>query len=543
MILKKFQFPLLLMIVAIAFVVNNHVIEPNIMEARNLTAAREILQKSNWLEPTMNGELRLEKPPLPTWITAIMMSFSGEDNLTLLRLPSALAAMLLVFFLYKLAQELTKDELIPFLTAATAATSFYIFFLSRDISWDIFCHSFMIGAIWLIHRGIAKNNHGWHDLTWAGILMGLAFMSKGPVPFFSLLLPYLIARSITIGWNGAANKKGALTVMVLLTIAISTWWPLFIWLSHPAVSTAVAQKESGAWINREVRPFYHYWSFPVQSGVWTIMATIALCFPYAKKRIRQFGNYSFLALWVATAVILLSLFPEKKERYLLPVLLPMAILTAFYFRYLMNAMKESIPNRVDAVIVKGNALLMALISFVIPVGLVFLLKEKVNSNFIYIILSFIAFWGTGIMLIGAFVKKEALWLWIGMTTMVLALCLVLMPMAQSIIIKNPDYTSYKALSHRQDLKNVPFYFNGDVTGKFIEVVWNSGHEIKSWDVWNHPELPTKLPILLFSHEDPTTIIPANIMSQYKIDIIGHFDSNTSKKGDKTVLSNYATLIH
>ena len=122
---------LLLLITFIAFVVNNGAIEANIMEARNLTTAREMLQKNNWLEPTMNGELRLEKPPLPTWIAAATMHFSGEENLALLRLPAALAALLLVFFLLKLTTELTEDHLLPFLVAGTSATSFYIFFLPR----------------------------------------------------------------------------------------------------------------------------------------------------------------------------------------------------------------------------------------------------------------------------------------------------------------------------------------------------------------------------------------------------------------------------
>src|ERR1035437_3922523 len=191
---RRLQLLLLLLICFITFVVNNGVIEANIMEARNLTTAREILQKNNWLEPTMNGELRLEKPPLPTWISALTLFIFGEENLSLLRLPSALAALLMVFFLFKLTTTLTEDRLLPFLVGGTSATSFYIFFLARDISWDIFCHSFMIGAIWLIHKGLKNKGSGWRELTGAGLLMGLSFLSKGPIAFYALLLPYLIAR-------------------------------------------------------------------------------------------------------------------------------------------------------------------------------------------------------------------------------------------------------------------------------------------------------------------------------------------------------------
>ena len=121
---RKLHIFILLMVSLIAFFVNNGAIEANIMEARNLTTAREMLQNNSWLEPTMNGNLRFEKPPLPTWITAVTMYFTGQENLSLLRLPAALAALLMVFFLFKLTEELTDDKLLPFLVSGTAGTSF-----------------------------------------------------------------------------------------------------------------------------------------------------------------------------------------------------------------------------------------------------------------------------------------------------------------------------------------------------------------------------------------------------------------------------------
>jgi 4-amino-4-deoxy-L-arabinose transferase-like glycosyltransferase len=539
---RNLQLFLLLLITFITFVVNNGAIEANIMEARNLTTAREILQKGNWLEPTMNGELRLEKPPLPTWITAVTMKFAGQENLSLLRLPAALAALLLVFFLFKLTTELTQDHLLPLLVAGTAATSFYIFFLARDISWDIFCHSFMIGAIWQIHKGLKGDGRGWCEFIMAGVLMGLSFMSKGPVSFYALLLPYLIARSFTFGWTEVAGKKKALVGMVLITLLISLWWPLLIWFSHPEFSALIAQQESSAWLNRSTRPFYHYWSFPVQSGVWAIIATITLCFPYSKPKIDRFGNYNFFAIWVVAAVVLLSLFPEKKERYLLPVLLPLAMLTAFYFRYLIYAFKESQPAKFDLLILRSNALLMTTICIAIPLGAVIMLKGVSRPGLSSSILLFILFWGLALLLGAAFRKKNALWLWIGMVGMVLSVCLILMPLAPKLAITNPVYRSYKELRHRDDLKAVPFYFNGEIPGKFIEVVWNSGHEVKGWNPWTNPKLPCKLPLLFLSNEDPTTVLPADILSDCHIEVIGRFDSNPGKKGGNVVLANYVTLI-
>jgi 4-amino-4-deoxy-L-arabinose transferase-like glycosyltransferase len=539
---RNLQLFLLLLIAFIAFVVNNGTIEANIMEARNLTTAREMLQKNNWFEPTMNGELRLEKPPLPTWIAAATMYMAGTENLSLLRLPAALAALLMVFFLFKFTTELTEDYLLPFLVAGTSATSFYVFFMARDISWDIFCHSFMIGAIWLIHKGLKSKGSGWRELTGAGLLMGLSFLSKGPISFYALLLPYLIARTFTFGWKEGPDRKRGLVVMVLITLAISLWWPAMIWFSHPEYSTQIAQQESLAWLNRNTRPFYHYWSFPVQSGIWAIVSFITLYFPYARPRINKFGNYNFLALWVVTIVILLSLFPEKKERYLLPVLLPLAILTAFYFRYLIYVFKESLSDKSDRVIFRVNTLLMAFICFVIPIGaLLFPFDEKrpVLGSFILI---FVLFWGVSILLIDAYRKKNSFGLWWGMVGMVLSLCMALMPHVQKMMITNPEYRSYQELRHREDLKEVPFFFNGEIPGKFIEVIWNSGHEVKAWIPAAQQSLPVAPPIVFLSNENPSEVLSPEIQRKYHIEVIGHYDGNVSKRSGNITLSNYVTII-
>lgn len=538
---RNLQLFLLLLITFISFVVNNGAIEANIMEARNLTTAREMLQKGNWLEPTMNGELRLEKPPLPTWIAAVTIHIAGENNLSLLRLPAALAALLMVFFLFKLTEEFTEDHLLPFLVAGTAATSFYIFFMARDISWDIFCHSFMIGAIWLIHKGLKSKGNGWREFIGAGVLMGLSFMSKGPISFYALLLPYLIARTFSFGWKEASNRKMGITLMIFITLVLSFWWPIIIWFSHPEFSSLIAKQESAAWLNRNARPFYHYWSFPIQSGVWAILATITLYFPYARPRINRFGNYNFLFLWVVIAVVLLSLFPEKKERYLLPVLLPLAILTGFYFKYLIHAFTESTASKTDLVILKINAFLMALISFAIPFAVILFLKGSATPTGT-LILVFILFWGLATLLVGAFRKRNPLWLWFGMVGMALSVCLTLLPLAPKVAITNPEYRSYKELRQRNDMKDVPFFFNGEIPGKFIEVIWNSGNEVKAWNPATQQQLPVTPPIIFLSNKDPFAVLPAEIQKNYHIEVIGHFDANMAKQKGNIVLSNYVTII-
>ncbi len=536
------QILLILLIMVFTFVVNNGYVDANIMECRNLTTAREMLEKGNWLEPTMNGELRLEKPPLPTWISACTMFLAGQDNMALLRLPAALAAMLMIFFLFRLTKEISDDKDIPFITAAIASTSFYIFFMARDISWDIFCHSFMIGAIWLLHRALKREDSCWREFIGAGILMGLSFLSKGPVSFYSLLLPYLIIRIILLGKEGFSEKKYQLIIMAIIALLSASWWPAYIYLKHPDFSSLVALKESEAWLNRSTRPFWHYWSFPVQSGIWTIFAAAALVFPYAKRRINKFEPYWLIAGWVWFSVILLSLFPEKKERYLMPVLIPLAILTAGYVKYLIDSFEKSLNTKIDKILLWANGILMSLISIAIPIAALLLLKGKHVPGNLYFIVLFIGFYSFAFIFTRALIKNKPSVIWKGMVGLVMFSCLVLLPGMPKILQTNPDYRSYKELKYRTDLKDVPFFFNGEIPGKFIEVIWNSGHEVKEWNPVINENPPVNPPLVFMSYEQPQKLLNPDLFKKYKIEELGHFDGNREIKRGNVVLSNWVILI-
>jgi 4-amino-4-deoxy-L-arabinose transferase-like glycosyltransferase len=534
--------PILLILMVFTFLVNNDAFKANTMESRNLTTAREMLEKSNWFEPTMNGELRFEKPPLPTWATAFAMHLFGQDNLSLLRLPAVLAGMLLVFFLFQLTKELTEDEKLPFLVAGTASTSLLILLMSRTISWDIFCHSFMLGAIWLIHKGLKIGHRNLKYFIGSGILMGLSFLSKGPVSFFSLLLPYLTARIFAYETNDFRINLKPLLVMILTAFVISAIWPVYIYSKYPDFSQYIANKESTAWINRTVKPFYYYWSFPVQSGIWAFLATITLVFPYARKRIEEFGNYKFLAIWIGSTVLFMSFFPEKKARYLLPVLLPLSIITAFYFRYLNDSFKESRNTKTDTILFSINGLLIACISFVAPLAVWFMMdKNGFDPTKWFKLLTLLFFWTLAFVLVRSTINKKPFVAWASMVVLVSSACVMFMGHAREMLMTNRQFRPYEELRHLQSLKNIPFFFKDNVSGKFIEVVWTSGRKIRHWNPMTERRLPTAPPLVFMCNEKPLDILPNEILENYDVTVLGLFDGNIQSRGD-TILTNYITVI-
>jgi len=69
--IEKYPILTLFILVAIILLPALNKFRVPIMEARNFITAREMITDGNWILTTMNGGPRYEKPPLPTWITAV----------------------------------------------------------------------------------------------------------------------------------------------------------------------------------------------------------------------------------------------------------------------------------------------------------------------------------------------------------------------------------------------------------------------------------------------------------------------------------------
>ena len=123
----KKMFIIMLGVVAFSFFFNLSIQEADIMEARNFITAREMVSDGNWLIPTMNGNVRIEKPPLPTWITAAAYKLGdGEKNTGILRIPAAIFTSLMIFLFFGLIITLTKNKSLSFISSIVLATSFLI---------------------------------------------------------------------------------------------------------------------------------------------------------------------------------------------------------------------------------------------------------------------------------------------------------------------------------------------------------------------------------------------------------------------------------
>lgn len=508
-----------------AFFHNNGAQTVGIMEARNLVTAHEMVEYDNWIVPTMNGELRLEKPPLPTWVAAVVESISPE-NIALQRAMAGITALLLVFFLYLLAFSLSNSRNFSFIASLVLATSLYVIIMGRSATWDIYCHAFMLGAIYFFYEAFKKEGPSWKEFLLSGIFMGLSFLSKGPVAFFALLLPFLIAFFIVYR-PSFKGKIISLIVMVVIMLVISFWWPVYLYFMHREEAMFVAQKESTAWVNRNVKPWYRYSSFPVQSGLWAMFLTISLVFPYARKRFSPYKEYRLVMIWTLMAVFLLSLFPEKKERYLFPVLIPAACCVTFYLSYIFKNIKENSLKKYERLMFNIAVGIPAAVCVSAPVVMYILFYSKGQLTIIHYISTSLLFIVLGLCLFTAIIKKNHRLILGGLVGIMVLVEVSLFSVVSGSLERN-DVPKIDELKKVERLKDIPFFTSEKDLR--IEVVYLAGRRILYWDI-EKENIPTKgLPIVLVSTTHPDIEINNNMREKINVEYIGKYDNNRTKKG-------------
>ena len=75
-------------------------------EQRAAAEALDTVEHGHWLIAEIQARPRLEKPPLPRWVSAGLMQVTGRSDETIVRLPSALSAVAVAFLVYELGRRL-----------------------------------------------------------------------------------------------------------------------------------------------------------------------------------------------------------------------------------------------------------------------------------------------------------------------------------------------------------------------------------------------------------------------------------------------------
>jgi len=219
-------------------------IEVNIMEARNFISAREMVVNNEFLLTTLNNEPRYQKPPLPTWLTALSGSLFGFDSLYGMRLPVVAMTFLLLFVFYYFSKLIGLNSEHSFNNSLILITSFYIFFGGRDNQWDMYTHSFMMVCLFFIWKLFNEDSHQVRNSVLSGIFLSLSFLSKGPVSLYVLMLPFIVSYAIVYHFSFRKKVLPLLNVFVV-GLAIGLSWYIYVFIKDPVNFRIITGRETG----------------------------------------------------------------------------------------------------------------------------------------------------------------------------------------------------------------------------------------------------------------------------------------------------------
>ncbi len=280
-----------------------------------------------WTLWAWDGLPYFNKPPLVFWIHGFLVD-RVYLTLAMARLPTVLAAALCAVAATGVARELSGRRAGLFAGVALVLT--YEFFRrTREVSLDMWQAAFLLLAAWLVAVGVRTGRVSW--LVACGLPIGLALMTK---PLVGLLaIPMLGAWALYPGSALAPVSRARVLAgfagAVALAIIVAAPWHLSMWQIHgqdflaryfgvEIVARAAGELDP---TRSAVQPWWFYlYRLGAHGWPWTLFAALALI---ALARGQDPGRHAPLIrlgfLWTIAWLVLLSLFAEKRDRYMLPV--------------------------------------------------------------------------------------------------------------------------------------------------------------------------------------------------------------------------------
>ncbi|NPA32549.1 MAG: glycosyltransferase family 39 protein [Aquificae bacterium] len=337
--------------------------------------ARNMLKTGDFLTPVYNGELRLNKPPLTYWLSALGFTIFGVNELGL-RFFQALLGLLSALIVYLLAKDVTRDEETALLSSLAFGLSFIVVANARYTSPEIPLTFFITLSLYLWHKYYTtKKTH----LFWLAIgSSSLAVLTKGPVGF---ALPAGIIFIFLLLENPKELLKLRYYAGTLTVLITSGWWFAYQYITHKEEFLRIFIKEN-------IKRIYALQSDPVYTYIldlnvsflpYSLLFFPALAFALLKKR----QELKFPLVWFLTTFTLFSLVKMKIPVYVMPAYPAVAIITA---RYLTSDYLPKLKNTL--LVFLGTLLLVALFALavlfkpsplLVPLSilpLVFLFKRK-----------------------------------------------------------------------------------------------------------------------------------------------------------------------
>ena len=293
-------------------------------EPREAEIGREMLDSGLSAVPTLGGAPFVEKPPLFPWILAGSYSVFGVSAGSA-RIPSALFGIGAVLVAFELGRR-AGGRTAGLCAAAVLATSVEFAAISHASVNDTALLFFVAAGhlAFLVARDDQRLGRRSLALPLAGLLAGLAFLTKAWIGPILLAGPPLIAAALGREWRFLA-RAGVRSILACVagTVLLGAPWVLALVRAGRSdlvriclVDNVVGRAAGGAAyasFGHARGPLYYLSAFPASFLPWTLAIPAIVLARAGRDRAR------FLALLVVAGLVLLSIPSGKRELYALPL--------------------------------------------------------------------------------------------------------------------------------------------------------------------------------------------------------------------------------
>ena len=303
------------------------------MENFNVATAIETVRDGHWLLPYLQGEPRTKKPPLAQWITALGL-MTSQSKPWGARWPSLLMASLMLPAVYELGR-IVGGRKLALLSALICGSSFMFLKFAHQASYDVQLAMWVTLCNLCIAMALFRGRWIWGCVA-GGIALGLALMTKGPVAILQTAVPVVVwiawrrYRRQPLTWSADRDVMGsAVSIGVALALAISLPWTIWTMWKLPGLPTQWAGEVTLSVESKLEQRFgwHSYLVFIPEMFPWLLWFAAAFWLAVKSKVLNP--RLQLIFFWLLVPVLVMTFFPERRDRYLLPMIGPAAIISAW----------------------------------------------------------------------------------------------------------------------------------------------------------------------------------------------------------------------
>lgn len=346
-------------------------------ESRFTQATKQMIETGDFIEIRFQDEARNKKPIGIYWMQAVTAGWlTGEphNDIWAYRIPSVLAGIFAVLFVFGLGRKLFDEE-VGLISAGILASSLLVIGESHIAKTDAVLFACVAAAQLLIaefflaaRQGAPQPKVRYSALM--GLAIGIGILVKGPMILFFVGLTVIAVSMWERRWGWIMSMRPIFALGIIILINVPWLVAIGLVTKGEYFTEAIGQDFLGKALSAQEShwgpPGYYLVSLLV--GFWPGWLFLAPGIVYGIARSRE-GAVRFLLAWIIPAWIILELAPTKLPHYPLPIYPALALLCG---AAVMAGVRES-RSFLDNVPVKVGAVFWLMITIALTGGALFYL--------------------------------------------------------------------------------------------------------------------------------------------------------------------------